>query len=198
MASAWSTPFFSALTRIEIGDVGAGEFALIADVVDGEHRAGSGEHRIGLVVRAQPQGGERRMPVVGMHDVGPEIHALAALEGRARQHQEAAMFIRVGGVQARTREQRLGLHQEHRRGGAWQRRPPDVDPVLVMPRHDGQAPQALDSGGVHAIAAHLRIERHEEAHVVTTRRQLARQGAGHVGEPSGLGEGHDFGGNGAD
>ena len=46
--------------------------------------------------------------------------------------------------------------------------------------------------------ADLRIERHEQPHVVPGGGQLARQGAGHVGEAAALGERDDFGCDGAD
>ena len=111
------------------------------------------EHRVVLVVRAQPQRRESRVPVVRMHDVRAEIHAPATFERGARQHQEAPMFVGVAGVELRARVQRVRLDQVHRRGRTRQSRAPDVDAVLVAAGQDAQALQRLDPRGVRACRA---------------------------------------------
>jgi hypothetical protein len=130
-----------------------------------------------------------------VHDVRPEIHAPAAFERRARQHQEASVFVGVGGVEPAAGIQRVRLDQEHGGGGTGQARTPDVDAVFVPPDDYRQAEQRFDPRHVQVLAGDLPVERHEQAHVVPARRELPGQRARDVGEPTGLGEWHDFGGN---
>src|SRR3954469_623690 len=130
-----------------------------------------------------------------MHDVRMEIHAAATLECGARQHQEAAVLVRIVGVQLGPRVKRIRFHQVYRRDGAGA---PDVHSILVPARDDAEALQRRDAFGFEPIAADLRIERHEQTYVVAARTQLAGQGACDVGKAAGLGEGDDFRGDGAD
>ena len=113
------------------------------------------------------------------------------------------MLVGVVGIERGPGIQRVRLDQVYVRrrlavSRAGQARAPDVDAVLVAPDHDAQALQRFDARGLELVALDLRVKRHEQPHIVAARGQLARQGAGHVGEAAGLGERHDFGGDGAD
>ena len=126
-----------------------------------------GEHRVVLVVRAQPERREGRVPVVRVHDVRAEIHAPAAFERRARQHQEAAVFVGVGGVEL------SGAHTARRtRPGtpAWPIPGRFARQMSTRyswrPMSDAQPLQASTRVAPSLSALDLRIERHEQPHVV--------------------------------
>jgi hypothetical protein len=91
-----------------------------------------------------------------MHDVRPEIHAPAAFERRARQHQEAAMLVGVAGVErgraySASDSTRYTASARTRAGRA-----PDVHAIFVAARPDAQALQRFDARGAEIVALDLR------------------------------------------
>ena len=70
--------------------------------------------------------------------------------------------------------------------GFSQIRPPEGEAHPLQPRMRRELP---------AAAPHAAVERHQELHVVTAAREIARERRGDVGEASGLGEGFGLGGD---
>ncbi len=172
--------------------VGA-EDALVADVVDGEQRAGGGEQRLVLEDGAQQQRGEGGVPVIAVHDARCPAHLATGHEGRAREGDEAQVFVRIAGVEAGAREQRRAVDQVYR-GASGQlaaqhrEREPlraDAEPQLGQVRH-----RARRAGG----AVDARIRRGEQAHIVSGTHQRLAERAGDIRQAPGLGQGSHLGG----
>jgi len=162
-----------------------GTIADVAGVAVGHCTIASGDLQTGVTVvcpegqletvshSKKQQRRERGVPVVRMHDVRPEVHAPATLQRGARQHQEAAVLIGVTGVQPGAGVQRVRFDQVNRSDGPGQLRLPDVHAVFMPAGGDGQPLQGLHAPGVEAIPPDLRIERHEQADIVSVGRKLA-------------------------
>ena len=174
---------------------GRAEHPLVTDVVDREDAACIAE---GLLVpgvgSAQQQGRERRVPVIAVHDVRREPHALAAVERGPGEHQVTHVLVGRVRVDARPVENRGAVDQVNPEVRTRLAR--GVDVVAVRPRADDHVEglQVLDRAAVHALQVHLAVQRHEHPHIVTALAEIARQGRRHVAEAARLRERRDFGG----
>ena len=131
---------------------------------------------------------ECRVPVVRVHDLGCEVHALAAFERGSSQRQVADVLVRGVGIDARAVEQRGAVDQVHPQVGV--RHPCGLHVVLEFVRPDSNRERAkeVDRVAVDAGEFHLAVQGDEHAQVVAAPGQVAGQRRGHVAEPAGLGE----------
>jgi hypothetical protein len=172
-----------------------GEDTLVTDVVDREDAARIAEDAlVPGIGSAQQQRCEGRVPVIAVHDVRREPHALAAVERGAGQHQVAHVLIGRVRVDSRPVEDRRAVDQVDPEVRARLAR--SVDVVMVRPYTDlhGEALQVLDRSTVDALQVHLPVQRHEHAYVMAALSEIARQGSGHVAEAARLRKRRDFGG----
>ena len=89
-------------------------------------------------------------------------HSSAArVSTRKRRCSSGSAVYSVG-----ARVQGVGFDQVNRRRRPGQARAPDVHAVLVAADAHGQALQGFDPRGVEPVALDLRVERHEQPHVV--------------------------------
>ena len=99
----------------EIGNPGRREDALIADVMDRQHRAGRREQRLVLPGRPEEQRRKGGVPVVAVQNLRRPPRALAGGERRAREGEEAQVLVGIAGVQGGARIQRGAVDQIRRR-----------------------------------------------------------------------------------
>src|SRR5205823_6490529 len=145
----------------EIRDALGGEDALVADVVDGEHRAGRAKQWLARPHRAQEERRERRVPVVAMQNPGREAEPPARLERGAREGEEAQVLVGIAGVDRAARVELRTIDEVHGRAS---RQPPveHREHVVVRPQSERQALEALDRLGLDARPVDGRIARGEE------------------------------------
>ena len=176
------------------------ERALVPDVVDGEHGARLREQAIPRKHAAQEERQERGLPVVGVHDVGPEAEPLADAERRPREHREAEMLVVVLRVDAVSPIEPRAVNEVdgHRGPGQHRRVHREHDPVRPELEHH-LADHELGVVGVLDPPVH----RHDHAHVVggsvgpgaARTSKCPRQSRCDVAESPGLGERRHLGGD---
>ncbi len=179
------------------------EHALVGEVVDGEQGREPAQQRVIAVERAQVDGQEPGLPVVGVDDLrGPADTGARGLErgqtlqGAAAEEHEALAVVPVvavgGAVEIVAIVVVIVLQQVHRHAGGAVRL--DEGPLRdaipegdLQPRHDDPR--------IGRVGLDPAVLRHHDPHVVPQARQRARQRARHVREAAGLGEGRDLGGH---
>jgi len=163
--------------------------ALEGEVVDRDDRARRGEERVAGVGDLQVGGDQRRVPVVGVRDVGLEVQRARRLESRARVEGEA-LVVDVEAV-----------------GGVSVERVPVAAVIVGVLEKDhvhavdalGPQPRALltraDRDGDPLVRAHevlreleLAVFRQDERDVVAARGEPARDRVDDVGQAAGLDE----------
>ena len=185
--------------RPHVGGGTGREDALVTDVVDREYAAGRAEDlRVPCIGRAQQQRRERRVPVIAMHDIRREAEPLAAFERRACEHQVAHVLVVRVRINEGTVEHGWAVHELHPEVRTRKPRFPDVVAVLVGADPYGQALQRRDRALFATLQVRERVQRHEDADVMTTQQQVARKRGRNVTEPAGLGKRRDLRGQEAD
>ena len=175
--------------QLERGEDAGGEAALEGDVVDRHHR------RPRHAVEAQVGGREARLPVVRVHEIGQELrhHPHGDVGGGAAERAEAAPVVRVVGA-ARVAIGAAGTVVERRAVDDDELEPLDLGGE--EPRgHAEQRRIVIDDAGVPELRHHRRIAGDERAHLDAAPRQRRRQRAGDVGQPAGLDQRIDLGGD---
>ncbi len=114
------------------------ELPLVADVVDGQNRAGVGEQAVPAVEGPQQQRPEPSMPVMAVKDMGTEAKVLAAFDGDARQRQETQVLVRRARVNGLPTIKRRAVDEVHRGVGAGQYRRADRIVIAVRSNADAQ------------------------------------------------------------
>ena len=105
-----------ARSQPKIARRGCREDALVTDVVDREDGASRRKQPIPGIDRTQEERREGGVPVVAMENIRREPHALAALDGRAREQQEAQVLVDFAGVEVGALVERRAVHQvDHQR-----------------------------------------------------------------------------------
>ncbi len=93
--------------------------ALVAEVVDREDRSGAPEGAAVLIQFLYIKGDERRLPVIAVNDVGPEIQGAAELNNSAREEDEpfgivaivaARRSVEFGAVEINVLADEIGRH----------------------------------------------------------------------------------------
>ena len=181
----------------EIGNPGRREDALIADVVDRQHRAGRGEQRLVLPHRLEEQRRKGGVPVVAMQNLRRPGEALAGGQRRAREPEEAQVLVGIAGVEGGARIQRGAVDQVRRRA-ARQLRAQHREHVVVGSHRQRHLLQALDRLRGIRRAVDGGVARRKQPHVMTGAVQVLGQRPAHVPQSAGLGERFDFGGEQAD
>ena len=160
--------------------------------MDGQNRLAVAEQPVPVVDRLEVERHQRRMPVVAVEDVGPPAHALAALDGGAREQGEAQVLVPLAGVDAVAVKQLRAVDEVDVDLAG--RRPADEHRAGEMVRAEPQVQVAQEVDRRHVVLRGVddRIEGHEDAHVVPLAFQVLGQGRGDVGQTAGLGEGRDL------
>lgn len=179
----------------QVGENRGGEEPLVAEVVDGEDRARGAEQAIPRVQRLEVEGNQRGLPVVTVEDLRTPLHALAALQSRAREQGEAEVLVGVVRVEARAVEEHGAMDEVHRHLGPGQPRAVCREDERARVRADRNVRgpgERLEVVGVHVDR---RVERREDADVVPGAVKVRGERGGDVREPAGLGEGRDLAGD---
>ncbi len=175
--------------RTQVHGAAGGKYTLVTDVVDREDATRRSEDAaipgVGLL---DQQRRERRVPVVRVHYLWREVHALAALERGSRQRQVADMLVGSVGIDARTVEQRGTVDQVHPQVGVRHPRGLHVVEELVGADSKRERAKEVDRMAVDASELHLAVQRDEHAQVVAAPGEVAGQRCRYVAEPAGLRE----------
>jgi hypothetical protein len=138
------------------------------------------------------------VPVVAVNDVGCKSEALARLQCRSLQDQEAQMLVGVGGVDRRTIVGRGAMHEKDRHGRAGSAGFQKREPVSMCAEAQLHVLHVVHGARVQSRHANAGIQRHEDAHVVPLPVQVTRQRGGDVGQAAGFSEWIELGGDEAD